>query len=371
MTLRLPGTWTQATILLALVCCARVPARAAESTPTYSLNWVRHRGAEGCASSQLLARAIEQLLGPVLRTPGEAELAIEGAIAQAESGVFEMELRVLTPEGEVKGARSLRRAAAACSELTPAVLLVLTLTLDPEGAAHGFPTEVLARLADVQDPERSLLAELERAETKRSAPATPPPAPRQAAAPPLAEPPLSPASPTLRGALQLGPAFAFGLLPNVAWGAHLAAELSPARSWGLAFGLDYWAPSSVDIVAFGVRKRVDFSAAQAQLSLCIPTLPSPVWQLSACAGGALGLRWADASALAHDEGARRLYGGPLLKLALSYAIDARWFASLDVSGALLWRRDRFTYRDAAGDTQPLFRPELASLWSSLNVGVHL
>jgi hypothetical protein len=60
-----------------------------------------------------------------------------------------------------------------------------------------------------------------------------------------------------------------------------------------------------------------------------------------------------------------------LKLALSYAIDARWFASPDVTGALLWRRDTFTYSDVAGETQALFQPRLASLWSSLNVGVRL
>lgn len=350
-------------------------ARAQPGTaPTFSLNWVRAEGAEGCASSQQLARAIEQLLGPVLRTPSEAQLAIEGSVTQTRKGVFEMRTRVMTPQGEVLGARTLERAADDCAALTPAILLVLTLTLDPDAAAHGYPTELLARIASSEDPAAALLAELNAAPAKakqaepvniapvKVAVSTPPPAPVPAA---------KRAEATFEAALQAGPAMALALLPSVSAGANLVVQLSTPWPLALLLGGAYWAPSSIDLNTSSGPKQARFSAAHGQLSACIPVLPKSSWQLLTCVGGVIGLRWVDASALANETHAKRLYGGPSVQLSLRYALSERWFAALDVSAALLPRRDTFTYADIKGEDQALFEPSLASGWSSLGVGVRL
>ena len=242
-------------------------AYADSSAPTFSLNWVRHAGAEQCASSQHLARAIEQLLGPILRSPAEAELSIEGTIAQPAPGVFEMQMRVLSPQGELVGARSFRRKAVECSALTPAIVLVLTLTLDPNAAAHGFPTEQLARISSPEDPATTLLSELNaQPPTPVAVAPSPPRVPAQRAAPPINDQTVSSAPPRWHGALQLGPSVAFALLPRVAGGVGLGSELvSPWRA-SLLLGLSYWARAAATVHSLDLSKSVRFSAVQAQLS---------------------------------------------------------------------------------------------------------
>jgi hypothetical protein len=364
-----------ATSLAWLALC--VPrATLAQSAPrTFSLNWVRGEGAEQCASSQLLARAIEQLLGPVLSTPSEAEVAIEGVVTQPKPGQFAVQARVMTPHGEVIGARTLERAAPACSALTPAILLVLTLTLDPEAAAHGFPTELLARLSSVEDPGAALLAQLEA--ERKSAPvvAAAPVEARGPAAVGVQGPSRAPRQPRKvsrwGGALQLAVAGVVALLPHVSGGPSVAAELVTPWRLSLALAAQYWVPAAVSFDSFGEAKDVSFSALQGQLALCVPFSPHASWQLAGCLGGALGTRWVDASSLAAQGDDSRAYGGPVAQGSVRYALSERWFAAVDLSGALLFRRDRFTYTDVAGESQLIFEPKAGAAWFSLGTGVKL
>jgi hypothetical protein len=352
-----------------------LPSRAQAEAASFALNWVRGEGAERCASSQLLARAIEQFLGPVLQSPSEAALTIEGTVSQPRPGQFEVRTRVLTPAGDVLGARTLTRDASDCSALTPAILLVLSLTIDPEAAAHGFPTELLARLSTSEDPSAALLAELRAASAAPALaqvpPAAKPVAPVQVATAARALPKQLPLR-RWHGRVQAGPAFHAGLLPRVTVGASLAGELS--TPWRLAIVLAgaYWSPAAVRVEAIDATKHVRFGAAQGQLAACLPfPLPHAALQLLACVGGVLGARWADASALSDAYDVRRMYGGPLAQLALRYDFSQRLYAGLDVAAGLLFRRDRFTYRDDDDEGQLLFRPHAGALWSSLHLGVRL
>jgi hypothetical protein len=365
-----------ATSLAWLVLCLPRSTLAQSAPRTFSLNWVRAEGAEQCASSQLLARAIEQLLGPVLSTPSEAEVAIEGVVTQPKPGQFLVQARVMTPQGDVIGARSLERTASACSALTPAILLVLTLTLDPEAAAHGFPTELLARLSSTEDPGAALLAELE-AETKSAPVVSPVPvAARGTAAVGIHGPSPAPAKKPRKasgwgGALQLAAAGVVALLPRVSGGPSVAAELVTPWRFSLSLAAQYWVPAAVSFDSFGETKDVSFSALQGQLALCVPFSLAASWQLAGCVGGALGTRWVDASSLAAQGDDSRAYGGPLAQGSVRYALSERWFAALDLSGALLFRRDRFTYTDVAGESQLLFEPGAGAAWFSLGAGVKL
>jgi hypothetical protein len=377
------GVWLRALSLGVWLCTAVPFAAAAQSRPqTFSLNWVRGEGAERCASSQLLARAIEQLLGPVLRTPSEAEVAIEGTVTELKPGWFEMKTRVLTPEGDVLGARTLQREADDCASLTPAILLVLTLTLDPEAAAHGFPTVLLARLATSADPASALLAELEREEKAKRAATSEPPGDQRPPArksmpvskPKVAtEPSAQPrAKPAQWGAFfQLGLAGQLFVLPHAWLGVGLLTGLTTPSPLSLTLSVHYWAPAAARFESFGDQKEVLFSAVQSELSFCFPISLALKLQLSPCFGWALGMRWVDASVLQRHPDVHRLYGGPSGQASLRYALSERWYASLDLAGAFLFPQDRFTFRNFADHERTIFEPKPYAAWSTLALGVRL
>jgi hypothetical protein len=252
---------------------------------------------------------------------------------------------------------------------------VLTLTLDPEAAAHGFPTELLARLSSVEDPGAALLAQLEA--ERKSAPvvAAAPVEARGPAAVGVQGPSRAPRQPRKvsrwGGALQLAVAGVVALLPHVSGGPSVAAELVTPWRLSLALAAQYWVPAAVSFDSFGEAKDVSFSALQGQLALCVPFSPHASWQLAGCLGGALGTRWVDASSLAAQGDDSRAYGGPVAQGSVRYALSERWFAAVDLSGALLFRRDRFTYTDVAGESQLIFEPKAGAAWFSLGTGVKL
>lgn len=112
------------------------------------LNWVRLPGAEDCLSASALADKVELRVGRTLfvATP-EAELFVDGFVrgtAQPEGGrVFDVQLQVSRPNGEVLGERALSIEGQACSAIDDAVSLVIAVTLYPRSSlvVAGIPLD--------------------------------------------------------------------------------------------------------------------------------------------------------------------------------------------------------------------------------------
>lgn len=366
-----PATWRVGVLSLLALLCAIVPSGAAGAdAESFSLNWVRGEGAEKCASSQLLTRALEQHLGPVLRSGSDATLTIEGSITQSKPGHYETRTRVMTPQGDVLGERTFERSAQDCRALTPAILLVLTLTIDPSAAAHGFPTELLARLSTSEDPSAALLTELEKEPPKQAVSISAPP---QKSSPPPVVAKLVSTKPERewRVTLQAGPALSLALLPSDSLGATLGLGIESAKRLRLQLSGSYWLPTSTHFESLDGKEHAEIGALSTQLVACVPLLNRAPALLTGCAGGVLGARWVYDSTLEQPSKTRRPFGGPLAQLSFGYAFTERWFAQLDVAAALLVRRDRFVYDDIAGQAHTIFQPNVLAAFSSLSAGVRL
>ena len=155
-----------------------------------ALHWVRSDDAMTCVDPRTLAEHVEALVGPVLVRPSEAEHSIEGQVEHARPGVLRVRVRVLDALGNKVGERQLEQAAGDCGSLTPAIVFVIGMAIDPEVAAHGLPPGLMAMLKPGdRPPEQTLLNELERAPPAVTQPSL---EPASADAPPSA-PPREPA----------------------------------------------------------------------------------------------------------------------------------------------------------------------------------
>ena len=97
------------------IACSYGANAHAQSAPTHALNWVRDEGAEQCITSARLATGLESLVGPILRSPSEAERAVEGFVRQdGRSGRWHVRVRLLDRAGKELGVRMLEREDADC-----------------------------------------------------------------------------------------------------------------------------------------------------------------------------------------------------------------------------------------------------------------
>src|SRR5690606_16218881 len=96
---------------------AEAPEAPAHEASTSSLSWVRMPGAEGCASSAALARAVEERLARrVFVSAADADLAVEGRAERTQAG-WRAVLSVTQADGTVLGERTLESAEPECEAL--------------------------------------------------------------------------------------------------------------------------------------------------------------------------------------------------------------------------------------------------------------
>ncbi|HEX6244458.1 MAG TPA: hypothetical protein VFZ61_26250, partial [Polyangiales bacterium] len=258
-----------------------LPARAAQP----ALHWVRAKGAERCIDPVALAERVEALTGPVFVPPGAAELSVEGLVSPA-SGGFTVRL-VSSSRGGVRSAeRVLRSSGHDCRVLDAAVAFVIALTLDPDLARAGIPSEVLAHFTQEVPPEQLLLAELDRPGPAATVPAPEPPPVAAPSAPskPAAAPARSPAadaSRRFRPGLSLAAAAQSGNAPS--WLAGVRAGLGLGLPRHLMIALALGAFPSFRAQAVGEGRSASFQAYDATLSLC-PNGRWQRWHALACVG---------------------------------------------------------------------------------------
>ncbi|MDB4973883.1 MAG: hypothetical protein JWN48_2224 [Myxococcaceae bacterium] len=175
-----------------------------------ALHWVRSDEAMSCIDPRTLAEHVEALIGPVLVRPSEAEHTIEGQVDSIAPGRLRVRVRVLDMLGNKVGEREFEQPANDCKVLTPAIVFVIGMAIDPEVAAHGLPPALLALLGTSDPPPgEALLDELERNPAVHTAPHPLPPAPTRVGPPKLLPAPVDrrpfQASGFVRGALGESP----------------------------------------------------------------------------------------------------------------------------------------------------------------------
>ena len=107
-----------------------------------SLNWVRGVGAERCPGAQEVAARLEQLLGPLLVTPSEANLTIEAGVTRSAHGFVGRALAT-GANGNIAGQRTWQ-VGHQCQDVVEQVVLVVALMIDPtymEDVSAAFQLE--------------------------------------------------------------------------------------------------------------------------------------------------------------------------------------------------------------------------------------
>ncbi|HWA76502.1 MAG TPA: hypothetical protein VG937_29405 [Polyangiaceae bacterium] len=368
-------------LTLTLCRVAEAQSPSAEAEP-YRLSWVRERGAESCISGAALARLLEQVVGRGASPVGRATV-VEGRIAPAEAPLrWRVNVRVSDAEGELLGERELTNAELPCSALTSPVLLILAMSIDPNAARDGLPAAVVEELRRDQAEDVDVWPANER----REAPATL--AERAAEAPtaPVEVAPLarevtpiradpesaerSRAAPSVE--VLAGLSLSVALLPEPSPGVALGARVLLSPNWSLLLSGLAWLPREVAIE--GPRAEADgvsFGATHLSSALCRNLLVASVLRVAACGGGLVGFRWVSASALGQEDNPTRAYYSPLLGVELELRAGERWFLHGGGTAMMSWPRDRFTYRDHAGEVRPLFEPRLVSGYSLVGFGARL
>lgn len=354
---------------LALACAFSLGAPAAggepaAAAPRYSLRWVIADGAESCVSGATLARLLDQVLGPVSVTP-DARVSLEGEAKPAAPPFrFSLHVAVRDPEStELLGERELTTADS-CAALTPALLLVLAMSVDPTAARDGLPESVKRAL---MEPQPASPPEPRSQPVPLSAPRLPVPIVRKSTAlPALSAPPPAQIYAALAGSL--------AVLPSLAMGAGLGGRLPLRRGWELSLGAWGWAPQTVllpDSPYLLEDGGVDIAAAQISLGLCRPLWRRSIATLSPCGGMGGGLRWVSARALANKDNPIVPFYGPEVGAEFVLRPGDSWFVGAGLMAQVQLRRDRLTYRDRDQKTHVWFEPAPVSARAWLSFGALL
>jgi hypothetical protein len=264
--------WTSARGALALALAWLSPGTAwAEDPPreTFRFVWVRAENADGCPSDVEMAKAVTQRLGwPALSERGPR--SIEGVV-QHDGDVWEVRIYLRDANGTLEGSRTLRAQSPTCTPVEQAASLAIALTIDSDAA---LPAPVATSLPP-------------------ALPESTPPAPTPAPTPPPADAPRTPrashpVTPVPHTAGWAAVAFrgvaSAGLLPSVAPGVALAAEL-PVHAFVHATGGLLYLPEQRTSDA-----RFAFGMTAAWLGGCLLPVDLSRAKLSLCAkaeGGAI------------------------------------------------------------------------------------
>lgn len=318
-----------------------------------ALHWVRGPGADACIDPRALSLAIEELVGPVLVRPAEAEHAVEGYVEVLASGRLRIRVRVLDTGGTAVGERVLEHSATPCAAISPAIAFVIAMMIDPGVAAHGLPPALLTLLAD-EPSDQALLQELDRdaSEAVEAAERAPVKTAKRPRTKTKLEHELGPDKVVREpSTVQLGALVRLGLreAPRPLWSGELRALFDLSGPFALAAQLragrqaaDYvFAPEgSLRLATFagGVLLCAGHeAAASVRLHLCAGAEPSLVRARIANGGESFGTLRADFGLVAQLTIRVRVYG--------------RWGALGLLSGRFSLAERKFTYTDEGDENR--------------------
>jgi hypothetical protein len=306
-----------------------------DSRAHFSLSWARLREAESCISAVELARGVEARLGrPVFGALAQTDVAIEGSIWRGQSDArFHALLSVVDEGGRRTGFRELVDDGPNCRDLDEAIVLALSLMIDPKAA---FTAESVPPAAK-RTPDRA---------RKPDAGA------RQRAGSGWA------------GSSAFGYGLFFGVLPRVAHGIWLRVSLEPPGVWPVHLWASYL-PSQITTITD--TTSVAFSRASLGLATCPLSAHGARLGYALCAGaeaGSLASAGVGRSGLVDQ---RRLIVDAMLGGQVDLALTSHVSAML-ASGALLhFYRDTFEYRSNDGTSSEVFRAPLLGAMGGIGI----
>jgi hypothetical protein len=138
------GLFFKAAVWSVAAMVAMTASRAWADAParrTSSLSWIRLAGADGCVSTQDLARDVELRLGrPVFVSPARADVSVEGHVEPLRGGTgWRATIVLRDAQGAPLGTRELSRKDASCDAMREPVALVIAVMIDPDAALSPAP----------------------------------------------------------------------------------------------------------------------------------------------------------------------------------------------------------------------------------------
>lgn len=149
--------WPTAAGVLAAIAAVCAPNGApAQAAPVSSLSWSRLPGAESCIGAPELARRVEARLGRrALFAPSQADRSVEGRVGPRAGGGWSAVVALARPDGTIVSQREIETREPSCRTLDAALVLVVGLLVDPDGAPPAPaepPPAVIIREVRVEQP---------------------------------------------------------------------------------------------------------------------------------------------------------------------------------------------------------------------------
>jgi len=256
------------------------PLAHADTAPV-RLEWIRARGAEGCVARKDLEERVSRRLGRTVFSD-DAPGTIEGFV-QREGDMWVAHILARDASGHVTGSRDLTNTAPDCTGLDAAVTLAIALVIDPEAAMRPSPTTP-------PPPRPQPLPVVAPAPPSPLPPPFPPAAPPSLPPPPLcSEPRPCPSSEPPpeartwpRATLDARALVAASLLPGVAPGVALDADVPLGRWVDLTTGAFFLPEERTQ------SGQIGFGLSAARMGACGVPLRTARVALSLCGDAELG-----------------------------------------------------------------------------------
>lgn len=344
------------------------------------LTWTRAAEAESCVSAEELQRMLARVVGDAPTDSPLGDARIEGVVSRGKKpDTWRARLRIVAPDGSALGQRELATRQPLCSALTPSVLLVLLVLLEPDAAERGLPTEVVQAITQQADAE----AQAQTQEQIAAAPAQLAPPPVLPSAPAATNPvrrqvstaPATRVGAGLRWRMHLEPIVSFGLLPSAVLGLSGGIGLVTRDGWQMSFVAGYGGSNQLALEpnSYVAGGHVVASALVFDLSVCPELAARARWGLNGCAGATLVRRSFETPALSVHTDPVRLSLGPSLGGQWRIALTELWHVLLRASTAMPLPRERFVYEDGDGDgtTHHVYTPGRVFASLALGLGAEL
>jgi hypothetical protein len=127
---------------LLVMLTALIGVDAAADAPRHALHWTREPGAESCIDADALTTAVEARLGrPVFVRTEPPAVIVEGHVSPS----WHVAIAVRGTDGSAIGERVLDEPSVNCHALDEALVLVISLIIDPNATAREPPPSVTPR----------------------------------------------------------------------------------------------------------------------------------------------------------------------------------------------------------------------------------
>jgi hypothetical protein len=297
---------------------------AMDGLPATELAWTRMAGGESCIERQELAARVEAIVGrrtflPAGTQGGDSTL-VAGQVGPDAEGRGWLAVIEARRAGATPLRRNLGLISSDCRQLDEAIVLVVALMVD--SGDTGAPTPVL-RIPQAPQP--------------------------------------------VRVAVAVDAGVTFGMLPGVATGFGLAADVTVPPIWPIAVWTNVWPISQ----ALDERAGGRLQAWTLGAGLCPVAIARPSWEFFGCAGATGGAIDSSGVGINRPKDEAREYVQGELRAGFRVRLAGPLFLGLQPGAAVPFTRYAYQYALADGSVHEVFRtaPVVALGHATLEVRV--